>query len=408
MTLQLSGDQAAQNATREAFLREHVEEVYDRLTAGMTRSLRVRELAYAAAAEYPGLVPAWEEVRAERELGRQSAKIDQGTGAEIAQGIFLAHVLAHPVAGRHLMHVMQQPLPESLERLPELRRTGSVDLGQARVDRRGNVGWITIQNHRYLNAEDDVSNQRLEVAADLVLLDPEIEVAVLRGGPAEHPKHAGRRIFGSGINLTHLYYGRIGFIEFLVEREMGLNNKMYRGLAPRDFRVTDLEEGVEKPFIAAVESWAIGGACQWLLVMDHVIAERSAYFNLPARKEGIIPGLANLRMVRVAGDRLTRQAVFFNRQFPADSPEGRLLCDEVVEPERMEAAVEAACGEITSSGMASCIANRRQLRLGEEPPDRFRVYMAGYCREQARCLYSRGLIANLERNWNAQDRRLKD
>ena len=404
MKLELRGDAEARNAIREAFLREHVEEVYDHLTAGRTRPLRVRELAYAAAAEYPGLVPTWEEVRAERELGRQSAK----AGAEIAQGIFLAHVLAHPVAGRHLVHAMRQPLPEALERLPELRQTAAADLGQARVDRRGNVGWITIQNHRYLNSEDDESNGRLELAVDLVLLDPEVEVAVLRGAPAEHPKHAGRRIFGSGINLTHLYHGRIGFIEFLIERELGLNNKMYRGLAPAEFRLGDLEEGTEKPFIAAVESWAIGGACQWLLVMDHVIAERGSYFNLPARKEGIIPGLANLRMLRFAGDRLTRQAIFFNRDFPADSAEGRLLCDQVVEAEDMEAAVERACREITSSGMASAIANRRLLRQGEEPPDRFRLYMANYCREQARCLYSPGLISNLEQNWNARERRLKD
>jgi (3,5-dihydroxyphenyl)acetyl-CoA 1,2-dioxygenase len=401
MTLDLARD-------RVTFLREHVGEVYDRLTGGMTRPLRVRELAYAAAAEYPGLVPTWEEVRPERELGRQSAKLERGGHAEIAQGDFLAHVLAQPAAGRHLMHAMQQPLPESLERLDGLRRTGCADLGPVRVDRRDNVGHVTIQNHRYLNSEDNESNRALEMAVDLVLLDPEVEVATLRGGPAEHPKHLGRRIFGSGINLTHLYHGRIGFIEFLVERELGLNNKMYRGLSPDGFRLTDLEEGSEKPFIAVVDSWAIGGACQWLLVMDHVIAERGSYLSLPARKEGIIPGLANLRMVRFAGDRLTRQAIFFNREFAADSPEGRLLCDTVVDADELDSALASACAQITSAGITSLTANRRMVRLGEEPRDVFRAYMAMYCREQARCLYSPGLISNLERNWNARERRLKD
>lgn len=374
------------------------EEVYDRLTEGLARPLRVRELAYAAAVAYPGLVPTWEQVKAERDLGLQSAKIERGAFAEVAQGDFLAEVLACPRTGRHLVQSMRRPLPESLERLDELRRTGTAELGTARVERRGRIGVVTIQNHRYLNAEDDDSNHRLEVAVDLVLLDAEIDVGVLRGGPAEHPKHAGRRIFGSGINLTHLYRGRIGFIEFLVERELGLNNKMYRGLA----------DGTEKPFIAAVESWAIGGACQWLLIMDHVIAERGAFFNLPARKEGIIPGLANLRLPRFVGERLARQAIFFNRDLPADSPDGRLLCDRVVEPEAMDEAIDAACAEITSAGAASLLGNRRMLRDGAEPEEVFREYMAGYCREQARCLYSPGLIANLERNWNARERQLKD
>src|SRR5205823_2266202 len=81
--------------------------------------------------------------------------------------------------------------------------------------------------------------------------------------------------------------------------ELGCVSKMYRGLSPEDPSVGDLEEGrIEKPFLAAVEAWAIGGACQWLLVMDLVVAERNSYFSLPARNEGIIPGCAPLRLPR--------------------------------------------------------------------------------------------------------------
>ena len=39
-----------------------------------------------------------------------------------------------------------------------------------------------------------------------------------------------------------------------------------------------------------VEAFAIGGGCQLLLVMDHTLAEDGSFFNLPARKEGIVPG----------------------------------------------------------------------------------------------------------------------
>jgi len=80
---------------------------------------------------------------------------------------------------------------------------------------------------------------------------------------------------------------------------------------------TVLESRREKPFIAAVDTFAIGGACQFLLVMDYVIAEQGSYFVLPARKEGIIPGCANLRLPRFVGERAARQALFFNRSFPA-------------------------------------------------------------------------------------------
>ena len=56
--------------------------------------------------------------------------------------------------------------------------------------------------------------------------------------------------------------------------------------------------------------------------MDRVIAETVSYFNLPARKEGIIPGAATLRLPRFVGERLARQAIFFGREFMAGTPEG--------------------------------------------------------------------------------------
>jgi thioesterase DpgC len=46
------------------------------------------------------------------------------------------------------------------------------------------------------------------------------------------------------------------------------------------------------------------------------------------------------------------------------------------------------------------------LRLGQEPLDQFRRYMAVYAREQSRCMYEPALIENLEKNWNAAARTL--
>jgi thioesterase DpgC len=230
-------------------------------------------------------------------------------------------------------------------------------------------------------------------------------VGVLRGAPATHPKHAGRRIFGAGINLTDLYTGQISLVEFMLDRELGAITKMYRGLAVTSELPVQMDGAArEKPWVAAVESFAIGGACQWLLVMDWVVAETGSYFNLPARKEGIIPGCANLRLPRLVGERWARQAIVFGRAFEADTPAGRLIADEVVPAAEMDGAVQRAAEQLLSAGMTSLIANRRALRAGQEPLDRFRRYMSLYASEQARCLYSDALIANLERNWQAGSR----
>jgi (3,5-dihydroxyphenyl)acetyl-CoA 1,2-dioxygenase len=395
---------ATARAAREERIRAGVEAVYDELTDGRTRSLRMAELVYAAAERHPDLLPGRAAIDAERELLQKHKQ-----GLEIDQGVFLAHVLAHPRCGPHLVHAMAQPRAEALGRLDELRASGSVDLGVVRVDRDGEVGLITTQNHAFLNSEDDPSVAALETAVDLVLLDDAIAVGVLRGAPAVHPKYAGRRIFGSGLNLTHLYYGKISLVEFMLERELGALSKMYRGQDLADPALGSsevLEDRREKPFVGAVESFAIGGSCQILLVLDRVIAEAGSYFNLPARKEGIVPGCANLRLPRFVGERATRQAIFFNRDFAADSAEGRLIADEVLPAGEIDAAIAPAARELMSAGATSLVANRRQLCAGAEPLSVFRRYMAGYAREQAYCFYSPALIENLERNWEAKRRRL--
>ena len=138
---------------------------------------------------------------------------------------------------------------------------------------------------------------------------------MFRGGVVDHPRYAGERPFGAGINLTHLYHGRIDFL-FYVVRDMGYVNKIFRGLAS--------ECHGEKLWIAAVERFAIGGACQLLHVMDHVIAVRGSRLYLPARKEGIIPGASNLRLPRFVGDRAARQAILSGREWTAGEPDADL------------------------------------------------------------------------------------
>jgi enoyl-CoA hydratase/carnithine racemase len=389
-----------QDSPRKPFPAERAEPVYRRITRDYSRFVRVAELAYEAAELAPGLVPTRAEVAAE------SGRLQRDKqGLEIGQGHLLSAILADPRAGRHLCHAMLLPKAESLGRLPELERHGRVDLGAAEVVREGKASIVVQKNPRHLNAEDDTTLAAAETAVDLALLDPRTEVCVLRGGPVRSGRHAGRRVFGSGINLTHLYQGKIPFLWYL-ERDLGVVAKIYRGLAREDAEPDDVAGNTrEKLWIAAVEGFAIGGHCQYLLVMDHVLASEDAYMTLPARKEGIIPGAANLRLARFVGDRLARQAVMAERRIDCASAEGRLICDEIVAAADMDAAIARAVERLTGSGMVSAAANRRAFRLAQEPLDLFRTYMAMYALEQAYCHFSPALIANLERHWNARQRK---
>ena len=391
--------QAAREA-RFAFLRCHARTLYEKLTDGRRKFVRIERLVYEAAALVPGLAPMRAQVEAEATL-RQSEK----DGVEIDQGILCNQFLADPECGLHLCHAMLLPREESAEALAKFQRDGRLELEFARVERQGKAAVLLLANRRFLNSEDNSTQIATEIGADVCILDRQSEVAVLRGDVVPEGKYAGRRVYNAGINLTHLYYGKIPFLWFLV-RDMGFVNKMFRGLARPDVAPDEVAgDSIEKLWISAVETFAIGGGCQILLATDFNIAGRDAYMTLPARKEGIIPAMANLRLSRFVGDRLARQAIMYERRIDCDSEVGRMICDEVVPTAEIDATIVRVIDRLTGSGAVGAIGNRRALRLGVEPLDTFRRYAALYAREQAYCHFSPALISNLERYWNAQNRK---
>ncbi|SMF58612.1 3,5-dihydroxyphenylacetyl-CoA monooxygenase [Tistlia consotensis] len=386
-------------AARRRFLAAHGAALYRSLTDGLTRHRRVEALAEAAAEAVPGLAPTRARIEAEDRFPQKHKD-----GHEIDQGLLFNAFLADPDCGLHLCHAMLLPRAEALALAPRLEREERIDLGTAVYERKGAVSTVYMKNPRFLNAEDESTVHQVETAVDLALLDPRTSICVLRGATIEGGKYDGRNVFCTGINLTRLYYGQIPYLWYLV-REMGFINKIYRGLA-HEAVSPDEETGdtLEKPWVSLVEKFAIGGGCQYLLVTDYIIGAEDGYMTLPARKEGIIPGAANLRLQRFVGDRLARRLVMYDQRLDFDSPDGRRVCDEVVPAGQLEATLDEVTTRLTTSGVVSAAANRRAFRIADEPLGKFRAFMAVYAREQAFCHFSPALISNLERFWNAQNR----
>jgi thioesterase DpgC len=373
-------------AVRASYVEAHAEEIYAGLTAGRTRYLRIDELVRAAARAYPGLVPTDEQMAAER--SRPQAEKE---GREIDQGIFLRGILRAPQAGPHLLDAMLRPTPRALELLPEFARSGVVQLAAVRLERRAGVAYLTLCRDDCLNAEDVQQVDDMETAVDLVLLDPAVRVALLRGGEMSHPRYRGRRVFCAGINLKKLSSGDIPLVDFLLRRELGYLHKIVRGV------LTDgawHSRWTDKPWVAAVDSFAIGGGAQLLLVFDHVLAASDAYISLPAAKEGIIPGAANFRLTRFTGPRVARQVILGGRRLRADEPDARSIVDEVVPPAELDAAIDRALSHFDGDAV---LANRRMVNLAEEPPGEFRRYMAEFALQQALRIYGADVLGKVGR-----------
>ncbi|MFI5830169.1 (3,5-dihydroxyphenyl)acetyl-CoA 1,2-dioxygenase DpgC [Streptomyces sp. NPDC051578] len=384
-------------AARRSFLTLHVEAVYDDLTEGRKRHERLTGLLDAAALRFPGLVPSGDQMAAEGACIQAEKE-----GREIDQAIFCAAVLRSQTAGPHLIDAMLMPSPRALELLDGFRATGRAELERVLVERVGEAAHVTFRNAHCLNAEDNSLIADLETAVDLVLLDDRVRVGVLRGGEVDHPRYEGRRVFSAGINLKDLRNGDISFTGFLLGRELGYINKMYRGLLTDPGAAAWAERTVQKPWIGAVDTFAIGGGMQLLLVLDRVIAEEGAYLSLPAAEEGIVPGLGNLRLSRLTGARTARQVILGGRRITTDDPDVHLVCDRVVPAQEMDAAVESAVRELSGPAVA---ANRRMLGLTEEPLDLYRTYLAEFAVVQAARSYSEDVLAKVERRWQRSQER---
>ena len=373
-------------AARTEYVAAHAEEIHDELTEGRTLHLRVDELVRAAARAFPGLVPTDEQMAAE--CSRPQAEKD---GREIDQGIFLRGILRAPKAGQHLLDAMLRPTSRALQLLPEFVESGVVRMEAVRLERRDGVAHLTLCRDDCLNAEDAQQVDDMETAVDLTLLDPSVRVGLLRGGEMSHPRYRGRRVFCAGVNLKKLSSGGIPLVDFLLRRELGYIHKIVRGV------VTDAcwhSKLTDKPWVAAVDSFAIGGGAQLLLVFDHVLAASDAYFSLPAAKEGIVPGASNFRLSRFTGPRVARQVILGGRQIRADEPDARLIVDEVVPPEQMDAAIEGALARLDGDAV---LANRRMLNLAEESPEEFRRYLAEFALQQALRVYGADVIGKVGR-----------
>ncbi|MFE7838952.1 enoyl-CoA hydratase/isomerase family protein [Streptomyces sp. NPDC057474] len=386
----------AARTVRRRFLAVHAERVYAELTDNLTLTPRLDELADLAATRFPGLVPTRAQLADEARHMQRNKE-----GWEIAVGIFFQAVLNAPTAGTHLLRSMLRPTPRARRALLGYELTGRADLGIATVTRHDGIAHLELCNDEFLNAEDDAAVEALETGTDLVLLDPASHVGVLRGAAQTHPAHAGRRVFSAGINLTHLYHGDISLLGFLLRREAGYIAKFVRGLCLDDSAGDGWWPDADKPWIGAVDAFAIGGGMQILPTMDRVVAADDAWFSLPAMQEGLVPGVANMRLLHLTGSRLSRQLIFWGRKLRATDPQASLFVDETAPADAMDTAVRTAAERLDHPAVG---ANRRMLNLVEEPFDLFRRYLAQYAYEQACQLHSPALITTLERTWISRNR----
>jgi enoyl-CoA hydratase len=164
------------------------------------------------------------------------------------------------------------------------------------VDREGAVAIVTIDRQDALNALDLATLTQLRDELAAVARDDDVRAVVLTG--------AGERAFVAGADIKYM---------------SGLGVEEAKAWGALGHEAGRLLETMEKPTIAAVNGFALGGGCELALACDIRYASSRAKLGQPEVNLGIIPGWGGTqRLARACGIGLAKELVFTGRTVDAD------------------------------------------------------------------------------------------
>ena len=106
-------------------------------------------------------------------------------------------------------------------------------------------------------------------------------------------------------------------------------------------------EALEKPVIAAVNGYALGGGCELSMSCDIRIASEKAVFGQPEAKLGLMPCFGgSQRLPRLVGTGIAKELIYTCRQVKADEAKAIGLVNKVVPAESLMEEAKAMMAQI--------------------------------------------------------------
>ena len=164
------------------------------------------------------------------------------------------------------------------------------------VEPQEDVAIIRINRPEALNAMNTDVISELSRAIDIVGVDDGIKVVIITG--------AGDRSFCAGADISYMVDIDPMTAERYASSAQSVLNKI---------------EKLEKPVIAAVNGFALGGGCELAMVCDLRIASSNAKMGQPEVTIGIPPGWGGTqRLMRIVGPAKAKELVFTGKMITAD------------------------------------------------------------------------------------------
>ncbi|HSM72879.1 MAG TPA: enoyl-CoA hydratase-related protein [Anaerolineales bacterium] len=172
------------------------------------------------------------------------------------------------------------------------------------TDTRGRVGLVTLNRPKALNALNNQLLNEMMDALDAFDKDDAVGAMVVTGD---------EKAFAAGADIKEMVDKS--------PQEMEQEKRVV---------VFDRMRSIEKPVIAAVSGWALGGGCEVALSCDMIVASESAKFGQPEITIGVIPGAGGTqRLTHAVGKVIAMEMILNNRTLSAQEALGFGLVNRV-------------------------------------------------------------------------------
>jgi enoyl-CoA hydratase len=214
------------------------------------------------------------------------------------------------------------------------------------LETQDSIAVITINRPKQLNALDGRTLMELLSALGEIASTDEIHGVILTG--------AGEKAFIAGADIAEM---------------SDLGPLQARAFAELGHRVCFALEEIDKPVLAAVNGFALGGGCEIALACDFIYAARNAKFGQPEVKLGLIPGFGGTqRLARRVGKTRAKELIFNGEPIGAEEALRIGLVNAVFEPAELLSKTRAALVAITQRGPLAVAQAKRAIHAGEGLP----------------------------------------
>ena len=187
------------------------------------------------------------------------------------------------------------------------------------VERSNHTGTIVLDHPERHNAISSNMWRGLLDAATELGADDSVRVVVIRG--------AGEKSFAAGADIS----------QFGDQRSDSAANTSYDDTTAAAHSALT---GMDKPLIALIHGYCIGGGLAVALTADVRVAADDAKFTIPAARLGLGYGAAGIgKLVQLVGPSAAKRILFLADRFGADEALGMGLVNRVVPKAELETAV---------------------------------------------------------------------